>query len=91
MSPFTYHHIFLVLHQSTALNKTYVLRGQKNTIENIQNGPRHKRNTNAIMVQAYMTMRLTSQTYTKVGHTDLGVSCGRAFVQRIKGMSWITS
>ncbi len=26
MSP-TYHHIFLVLHQSTALNKIYVLRG----------------------------------------------------------------
>jgi hypothetical protein len=55
MSPFTYHHIFLVLHQNTALNKTYVLCGQKNTIENIQNRPRQKRNTNAIMVEAYMT------------------------------------
>nr|AHI16109.1 Atp8 [Sphagnum girgensohnii] len=47
MSPSTYHHTFLALRQSTALNKIYVLRGQRNTLVNIQNGPRKKRNTNA--------------------------------------------
>jgi hypothetical protein len=47
MSPSIYHHIFLALRQSTALNKIYVLRIQKNILVNIQNGPRKKRNTNA--------------------------------------------
>jgi hypothetical protein len=39
MSPSTYHHTFLALRQSTALNKIYVLRGQRNTLVDIQNGP----------------------------------------------------
>jgi hypothetical protein len=47
MSPFTYHQSFLALRQSTALNKIYVLHRQKNTLINIQNKPRKKRNTNA--------------------------------------------
>jgi hypothetical protein len=34
MSPSTYHHTFLALRQSTALNKIYVLRRQRNTLVN---------------------------------------------------------
>jgi len=47
MSPSTYHRTCLALRQSTALNKIYVLREQRNTLVNIQNEPRKKRNTNA--------------------------------------------
>jgi hypothetical protein len=34
MSPSTYHHTFLALRPSTALNKIYVLRRQRNTLVN---------------------------------------------------------
>jgi hypothetical protein len=34
MSPSTYNHTFLALRQSTALNKIYVLRRQRNTLVN---------------------------------------------------------
>ena len=37
------------------------------------------------MVQACLTVRLTSRTGTKVGHSDPGAPCGRALDQRIKG------
>jgi hypothetical protein len=36
MSASTYHHTFLALRQSTALNKIYVLRKQRNTLVNTQ-------------------------------------------------------
>jgi hypothetical protein len=47
MSRSTYHHTFITLHQSTTLNKIYFLHEQRNSLVNIQNGPRKKRNTNA--------------------------------------------
>lgn len=47
MSPSTYHTTSLASRQTTALNKIYVLRGQRNTLVNIKNGPRKKKNTNA--------------------------------------------
>jgi hypothetical protein len=37
------------------------------------------------MVEACLTVRPTSQTGTKVGHSDPGVLCGQAPDQRIKG------
>ena len=37
------------------------------------------------MVQACLTVRLTSRAGTKVGHSDPGAPCGRALDQRIKG------
>jgi len=42
------------------------------------------------MVEACLTVRLTSRTETKVGHSDPGVPCGRALAQRIKGTPGIT-
>jgi hypothetical protein len=47
MSPSTYHITFLALRQTTALNKIYVLRKQRNTLVNIKNGQKKKKNTNA--------------------------------------------
>jgi len=91
MSHSTYHYTFLALCQSIAFNKIYVLHGQKNILVNIQNKPRKKRNMNAIMAQACLTMRLTNRTNTKVDHSDLGVSCGKAFAQWIKGTMGIIS
>jgi hypothetical protein len=37
------------------------------------------------MVKACLTVRLTSQAETKVGHSDPGVLSGKALDQRIKG------
>jgi len=37
------------------------------------------------MVKACLTVRLTSQAETKVGHSDPGVLGGKALDQRIKG------
>jgi hypothetical protein len=42
------------------------------------------------MVKACLTVRLTSRTETKVGHSDPEVLCGKAFDQRIKGTLGIT-
>ncbi len=39
----------------------------------------------------YLTMRLTSRTKMKVGHNDLGVPCGSALTQHMKGTMWIIS
>jgi hypothetical protein len=47
MSPSTYHITSLASRQTTALNKIYVLRGQRNTLVNIKNGQKKKKNTNA--------------------------------------------
>jgi hypothetical protein len=46
MSPSTYHITSLASHQTTALNKIYVLRGRRNIV-NIKNGPKKKKITNA--------------------------------------------
>jgi len=46
MSPSTYHITSLASRQTTALNKIYVLRGQRNIV-NIKNGPEKEKNTNA--------------------------------------------
>ena len=42
------------------------------------------------MAKASLTVRLTSRTETKVGHSDPVVLCGRAIAQRIKGTLGIT-
>jgi hypothetical protein len=42
------------------------------------------------MVQACLTVRQTSRTETKVGHSDPGVLSGKAPDQRIKGTLGIT-
>ena len=42
------------------------------------------------MAKARLTVRLTSRTETKVGHSDPVVPCGRAIAQRIKGTPGIT-
>ena len=42
------------------------------------------------MVEACLTVRLTSQAETKVGHNDPGVLRGKAPDQRIKGTLGIT-
>ena len=42
------------------------------------------------MVKACLTVRQTSRTETKVGHSDLVVLRGRAITQRIKGTPGIT-
>jgi len=47
MSPSTYHITSLASRQTTALNKIYVLRKQRNTLVNIKNGQKKKKNTNA--------------------------------------------
>ena len=47
MSPSTYHITSLALRQTIALNKIYVLRKQRNTLVNIKNGQKKKKNTNA--------------------------------------------
>ena len=39
----------------------------------------------SVMVEACLTVRLTSQAETKVGHSDPGVLGGKALDQRIKG------
>jgi Family of unknown function (DUF6467) len=43
-----------------------------------------------VMVKTCLTVRPTSRTETKVGHSDPGVPCGRALAQRIKGTLGIT-
>jgi len=42
------------------------------------------------MVEACLTVRLTSQAETKVGHSDPGILCGKVLAQRIKGTLGIT-
>ena len=42
------------------------------------------------MAEARLTVRLTSRTETKVGHSDPVVPSGRAIAQRIKGTLGIT-
>jgi len=42
------------------------------------------------MIKACLTVRQTSRTETKVGHSDPGVLCGMALAQRIKGTPGIT-
>ena len=42
------------------------------------------------MAEARLTVRLTSRTETKVGHSDPVVLRGRAIAQRIKGTPGIT-
>src|SRR5688572_9737810 len=42
------------------------------------------------MAQESLTVRLTSRTGTKVGHSDPAVACGSAVDQRIKGTPGIT-
>ena len=42
------------------------------------------------MAEARLTVRLTSRTETKVGHSDPVVLRGRAIAQRIKGTLGIT-
>ena len=42
------------------------------------------------MAEASLTVRLTSRTETKVGHSDPVVPSGRAIAQRIKGTLGIT-
>ena len=42
------------------------------------------------MAKACLTVRLTSRTETKVGHSDPVVPRGRAIAQRIKGTPGIT-
>ena len=42
------------------------------------------------MAQGSLTVRLTSRSGTKVGHSDPVVPCGRAIAQRIKGTPGIT-
>ena len=42
------------------------------------------------MQYAYLTVRRTLQTGTKVGHSDPVVYCGIAIAQRIKGTPGIT-
>ena len=42
------------------------------------------------MAQACLTVRVTTLTETKVGHSDPVVLCGRAIAQRIKGTPGIT-
>ncbi len=42
------------------------------------------------MAEARLTVRLTSRTETKVGHSDPVVPRGRAIAQRIKGTLGIT-
>ena len=44
----------------------------------------------SVMAKACLTVRLTSQTDTKVGHSDPVVPHGRAIAQRIKGTPGIT-
>ena len=44
----------------------------------------------SIMVQARLTVRLTSRPGTKVEHSDPVVPYGRAIAQRIKGTPGIT-
>nr|QHD46963.1 Atp8 [Anthoceros agrestis] len=44
MSPSTYHTTFLAERETAALNKIYVLRGQRSTLVNIKNGPKKKKN-----------------------------------------------
>ena len=44
----------------------------------------------SVKAKACLTVRLTSQTETKVGFNDPGVPCGRALAQRIKGTLGIT-
>jgi Family of unknown function (DUF6467) len=45
----------------------------------------------SVMVEACLTVRLTSQAETKVGHSDPGVLGGKALDQRIKGTLGINS
>ncbi len=42
------------------------------------------------MAQACLTVRVTTRTETKVGHSDPVVLSGRAIAQRIKGTPGIT-
>ena len=42
------------------------------------------------MAQACLTVRLTSRTETKVGHSDPVIPYGRVIAQRIKGTPGIT-
>jgi hypothetical protein len=44
----------------------------------------------SVMVKACLTVRLTSQAETKVGHSDPRVLGGKALDQRIKGTLGIT-
>ena len=44
----------------------------------------------SIMIKTCLTVRPTSRTETKVGHSDPGVLCGMALAQRIKGTPGIT-
>ena len=44
----------------------------------------------SVMAQACLTVRVTIQAETKVGHSDLVVLYGRAITQRIKGTLGIT-
>ncbi len=50
------------------------------------NGNRQK----SVMVQGRLTVRHTSRSGTKVGHSDPVVPYGRAIAQRIKGTPGIT-
>ena len=50
------------------------------------NGNRQK----SVMAQGRLTVRLTSRSGTKVGHSDPVVPYGRAIAQRIKGTPGIT-
>nr|YP_009990271.1 ATP synthase F0 subunit 8 [Scapania ampliata]QNN01896.1 ATP synthase F0 subunit 8 [Scapania ampliata] len=43
LSPSTYQTTFIASRQTTALNKIYLLRGQKRTLAKIKNGPRKKK------------------------------------------------
>ena len=42
------------------------------------------------MIYICLTERLTNQTETKVGHSDLVILCGKVITQRIKGTPGIT-
>jgi len=42
------------------------------------------------MVKVCLTVRLTNQTETKVGHSDPVILCGKIIAQRIKGTPGIT-
>ena len=42
------------------------------------------------MAEGRLTVRVTTRTGTKVGHSDPVVPCGRAIAQRIKGTPGIT-
>jgi len=44
----------------------------------------------SVMTKICLTVRLTNQTVTKVGHSDPVFLCGKNIAQRIKGTPGIT-